>query len=89
MIGAIVPVSPKNRWEPLVTSGMARGGLWFVAVLSVLFWALYAWTLTQDVRSYFPTTSVLCTVALVPSYLHLKKVKSKEAAERSANRLKD
>lgn len=80
MKGAMVPVSPKNRGEPLVTSGIARGGLWFVVVLSILFWALYFWTLTQHVGTYFPTTAVLCTVALIPSYSHLKKVKSKGAA---------
>lgn len=70
-----------KRWEPLVTSGMARGGLWFVVVLSLLFWGLYIWTLTQGVESYVPFTALLSSIALIPAYRHYKRVKAKEVAD--------
>lgn len=74
-----VPEKPKRIPYP---SYQVRGLLYFVAALTVFFWGLYFWSLTQNATEpYMPLTAVGSTIALVMGYFRLKRVKAQETED--------
>jgi hypothetical protein len=79
-----VPEKPKRIPYP---SYQVRGLLYFVAALTLFFWGLFIWSLTQGgLEPYAPITAIGSTIALVMGYVHLRRVKAQEDADSTSQR---
>jgi hypothetical protein len=73
-----VPEKPKRI---PYASYQVRGIMFFIVLLTLFFWAIYIWSLTDGAEPYVPVTAILSTIGLVAGFNRLRRVKAQEAED--------